>query len=602
MGGGLGHEWGGIDVYNSIIWDNTATNGANYMVYGSRPGTIQLAYCCTLPMPSSGIGNITNEPQLASASHLSVHSPCIAAGNTNYARGVDIDGEPWGDPPSIGCDEVHWGSATGTLSVAIRASGTYGMIGSELEFTAEIEGRTTGSRWSFGDETVASNRPYVTHVWSIPGDYPVVLTAFNESHPSGVSARVTVHVTEQIYYVAVGSAHPIAPYRSWATAASNIQDAVDEAVAPGALVLVSNGVYRFGGRAAGGQTLTNRVSIDKPLTVRSVNGPQRTAIVGTGSNGDAAVRCVYMGSNACLVGFTLTNGSTRLIGDLGKERSGGGAWCESSSAVLSNCVLTGNRAGYYGGGTYNGALYNCTLVGNNAIVGGGTRYSVLYNCTFIGNSANYYGGGASQGALYNCIVYYNTAPIGSNYHGAALNCCCATPDPGGMGNITNEPLFVDRAAGNLRLSSDSPCIDAGIYQDWMSGSVDLDGEPRIMGGVVDMGAYEYKTGSVIPLRWLQKYGLSADGRSDFTDPDADGMNNWQEWRCNTVPIDLDSFLRFTTIVSEGTGVVVRWWSAEGARYRLKRLTHLNIDAVGYLVRTKFLPRRRSTRKRTRRRQ
>ena len=113
-----------------------------------------------------------------------------------------------------------------------------------MDFAAEIEGRATGSRWSFGDGTVASNQPYVTHAWSMPGDYPVVLTAFNESHPGGMSATVMVRVTEQIYYVAVGSAIPIAPYSSWDTAASNIQDAVDAAIAPGALVLVSNGVYQ----------------------------------------------------------------------------------------------------------------------------------------------------------------------------------------------------------------------------------------------------------------------------------------------------------------------------------------------------------------------
>ena len=77
-----------------------------------------------------------------------------------------------------------------------------------------------------------------------------------------------------------------------------------------------------------------------------------------------------------------------------------------------------------------------------------------------------------------------------NYYGSTLNYCCTTPDPGGVGNITNEPMFVDLAAGDLHLLSDSPCINAGTNQDWMVGSVDLDGNPRMMDGVVDMGAYE----------------------------------------------------------------------------------------------------------------
>ena len=46
-------------------------------------------------------------------------------------------------------------------------------------------------------------------------------------------------------------------------------------------------------------------------------------------------------------------------------RNGGGVYCESTSAVLSNCVLTGNSAGD-GGGAYGGTLNNCTLTGNSA--------------------------------------------------------------------------------------------------------------------------------------------------------------------------------------------------------------------------------------------
>src|SRR6185436_8735824 len=115
---------------------------------------------------------------------------------------------------------------------------------------------------------VVSNRPYASHHWGSAGDYPVVLRAYNEIFPDGVIATLTVHVVDQpVHYVALDSASPVAPYGSWATAATNIQAAVDAATVPGALVLVSNGVYQTGGRVMYG-TMTNRLVVPYPMTVQ----------------------------------------------------------------------------------------------------------------------------------------------------------------------------------------------------------------------------------------------------------------------------------------------------------------------------------------------
>jgi len=60
---------------------------------------------------------------------------------------------------------------------------------------------------------------------------------------------------------------------------------------------------------------------------------------------------------------------------------------------------------------------------------------------------------------------------------------------GGIGNHGKDPLFVDADSGNLRLMDGSPCINKG--DDGAVGEpLDLDGNPRILGRAVDMGAYE----------------------------------------------------------------------------------------------------------------
>src|SRR5258707_227767 len=117
-------------------------------------------------------------------------------------------------------------------------------------------------------------------------------------------------------------------------------------------IVVTNGLYATGGRAVYG-TMTNRVAVDRPLTLRSVNGPEFTVIQGgrlpDTNNGDGAIRCVYLANGASLMGFTLTNGATRAVATTG-EGNGGGVWCESpNNSVVSNCLVTGNFAYYLGG-------------------------------------------------------------------------------------------------------------------------------------------------------------------------------------------------------------------------------------------------------------
>jgi len=210
------------------------------------------------------------------------------------------------------------------------------------------------------------------------------------------------------------------------------------------------------------------------------------------------------------------------------------------------------------------------LAGNSSVLGGGVYNGVLNNCTVAGNRATSVGG-AKFGVLNNCILYYNTG----NYQNSTVNYCCTTPlPPGGAGNITNVPLFADTNGwSDLRLQSNSPCINAG-NSTYAPGPTDLDGNARITGGTVDVGAYEFANpASIISYAWLAQYGLSLDGSADFVDTDSDGLNNWQEWIAGTDPTNALSLLWLGPLTGTDSELTVSWSSVTNRSYALERATN-----------------------------
>lgn len=295
------------------------------------------------------------------------------------------------------------------------------------------------------------------------------------------------------------------PGTEWTNAFHTIQGAVN-AAAEGDTVLVTNGYY----------ALSAQVNITNAITVMSVNGPDMTVVDGNKH------LCFNLGTNACILsGLTITNGSAS---------NGGGIYCNDTTPLITNCVITGNSATYSGGGSYYGTLNNCILSGNSSIYGGGSYFSTLNNCTLLENantSNGGQGGGSRGGTLNNCILLnnrsggngggsyggtLNNCTISGNYSqgvgtgsfGGTLNNCIIygnsagnTTWDGTLNNCwTSDPQFMDAVNGNYRLRSSSPCVDAGSNT-WVITDFDLDSNLRTIGGAVDIGAYEFQEWLVI---------------------------------------------------------------------------------------------------------
>jgi len=287
------------------------------------------------------------------------------------------------------------------------------------------------------------------------------------------------------YYVNINSTSPTPPYTSPATAATNIQAAVDFAH-DGDVVLVEMGTYRP----------SSQIVVSNAISVRGLYGAKSTIVDGGGTH-----RCFCLSNTVCHIsGFTIVNGcNIRYFGGgvnvINADSSvvsecifknniayggGGMAW-----GIANNCLFINNSARKYydiggkGGGMFLGKANNCTFIHNLAEGrGGGIYYGVANNCTFTLNTAMSFGGGQAQGSMTNCIAWNNFSTNNINIAQdlfvvqAYYSCASDGVTHGVNGCITNNPLFI--SSTNVHLQASSPCIGMGNKN--YTSIYDMDGE------------------------------------------------------------------------------------------------------------------------------
>jgi hypothetical protein len=301
------------------------------------------------------------------------------------------------------------------------------------------------------------------------------------------------------YYAAQNGQTPAAPYTSWASAAANIQDAVN-AAADNATVWIGAGRYTVPPNATNYVGGSNVVFVNRPLALRGSNGiPESVFIDGEGVNRGLAVAYSTMGY-ITIDGITFTNGynystgtdegyggglyilpgaaftsvmqncvfaNNATAGNGGDFKSqGGGLWIQASGfIVVSNCIFRGNRAvGQFGGGggaymytggSGGGLILNSLFEKNAAAVGGGLNFRLsgtrgfdMTNCIVRNNSAIKAAGSAAYGGggvhhwpatlrMWNCLVYDNYT---DNYGGGIYT----QKAPGGL-ELYNCTVVSNRA-------------------------------------------------------------------------------------------------------------------------------------------------------------
>lgn len=233
-----------------------------------------------------------------------------------------------------------------------------------------------------------------------------------------VSVSSAAITTNTFYVSKTGTSE--SPYATWTTAATNIQDAVDQADA--AYVKdQTNGLVRV---AAGHYLLSKTLSItNNPLILLNDAGRDETLIDGQGT-----IQTMDINADCLVDSLTITNGYR------GGTLQGGNILL--TKGVVRNCRITGGQVSGFGGGIAllgtATRLENCLVAGNRGGQGGGIMISagVAIDCIISNNiSASYFqrGGGVliSGGTIDRCLIADNRGGEGAGIKlngGTAQNC------------------------------------------------------------------------------------------------------------------------------------------------------------------------------------
>ena len=224
------------------------------------------------------------------------------------------------------------------------------------------------------------------------------------------------------------------------------------------------------------------------------------------------VRPYYGGAVYC------SGSSSPIIADnimSGNSASYGGAiqCLDTCSPLIVGNRITGNTSGTGGGiDIHNAAspiIRNNVISGNSASSGGGIRCwsptAVIVGNTICGNNSSK-GGGIdciNYGKLVNNIIAFNLSGVlctTTDSTNMRNNCVYGnrsydfsglpTSPIGTNGNISVDPKLANPSYGSFHLQPGSPCLDVGDDGEVAADELDFEGQARIQGEHVDIGADE----------------------------------------------------------------------------------------------------------------
>ena len=180
-----------------------------------------------------------------------------------------------------------------------------------------------------------------------------------------------------------------------------------------------------------------------------------------------------------------------------------------SRCVIKNCNVANHQTYAHGSAIYasGGLVEDCLIRLNKCQRSGGAVYlagtATLLNCTVTENTGGDYADvyvNSANASVVNCAIFGNVATSDTTGHGHVwrknperfFNCAADAEITGGIDCVeTADGGFKDAPAGDFRITSSSPCIDAGTARATYSAvsTTDLAGNPRAV-DTVDIGCYE----------------------------------------------------------------------------------------------------------------
>jgi YD repeat-containing protein len=146
--------------------------------------------------------------------------------------------------------------------------------------------------------------------------------------------------------------------------------------------------------------------------------------------------------------------------------SGGGLKIDSDTITLTNNTITGNTA-EIGGGVHLGSQFGTVVVNlYNNIIWGNAAYNKSNDISVTGSTINIHNND------FGLIGIYGPSFVSEN-------------------NLDISPLFIDTDNGDFHLSQNSPLLNRGHNSAFSLPATDFEGDSRVLGGLVDIGADEY---------------------------------------------------------------------------------------------------------------